>query len=150
MYQSAYFVGNLFLAVFWLALFFRRKDLRKEQLFVSTIGAVFGPVTDYFIFYKDYWRPQYLFPININGITLGIESPLCGFLIGGIAAVLYESFFRKKQKFSKPRNVLALVITLAVLFTMIFLSNLGMNSIWASIISLVGWSIVMIIIDKNL
>ncbi|MFI5241015.1 MAG: lycopene cyclase domain-containing protein [Microgenomates group bacterium] len=147
MYKSAYLIGNLLLAIIWLVLFFKRKDLRKEQLFVSIISGIFAPITDYFIFYGDYWRPEYLFSINLNGVHIGFESPLCGFLIGGITAILYESFFRKRQSYSKPRNFLGFVILVSILLGMILLNKLGINSVWASSITLLVSSLVMILID---
>lgn len=150
MYRSAYLVGNVFLVIVWLFIFFKRKDLRKQQLFVSVFSGAFAPIADYFMFYKDYWRPEYILNVNINGVILGIESSLCGFLIGGIASVLYESFFRRRQSFSKPRHVLILVILSMCAFMPILLNQLGINSVWASIISFVVASSTMVIIDKDL
>lgn len=150
MYKSAYLVGNLLLLVVWFVLFFKRKDLRREQLFVGTISAVFAPITDYLIFFKDYWRPEYLFNFTINGTRLGLESPLFGFLLGGITAVLYESFFRKRQMFSKPRNFLGATVVVSIILGMILLTYLGLNSIWASSATLILGSFAMVLIDKDL
>lgn len=149
-YKYAYLVGNLLLAIIWLAIFFIRKDLRREQMISGLVAAIAAPLTDYLVFYKDYWRPEYSLGLNVNGVQLGIESPLFGFLIGGISTVIYEAFTRRKAIFSKPRNKLALAVIVVNILGTFFLTSLGLNSIWASVTMLVMESIYMIYVDRDL
>jgi len=151
MYRFAYLVGDGILAIFWLTLFFLRKDLRKQQLFVGLILAPVAPLTDYLWFYKDYWRPQYLISFKVGQVPLGLESSLFIFLLGGIATVLYEVVFKKRHAFGKPRNLTTIImIILPVIITTTFLMKLGLNSIWASSLGMLAISIIMIIIDHDL
>jgi hypothetical protein len=150
MYRFAYLVGDGILAVVWLLFFFLRKDLRRQQLFVSLILAPIAPLTDYLWFYKDYWRPQYLISFKVGQIPLGLESSLFIFLLGGIATVLYEIVFKKRHAFGKPRNLMTIIVILPVIITTTFLMKLGLNSIWASSLGMLSISIIMIIIDHDL
>lgn len=149
-YKYAYLVGNMFLAVIWLVIYFSRKDLRREQLIVGLITAIAAPLTDYLVFYKDYWRPEYFIGLNINGILLGLESPFFGFLIGGISTVIYEAFTRKKAIFSKPRNFLSSIIIIINILGTLLLTSIGFNSIWASVTMLILGALYMIYIDRDL
>jgi len=149
-YKYAYMVGNLLLAIIWLTIFVIRKDLRREQIIVGLVAAIAAPLTDYLVFYSDYWRPQYLIGLNINGVSLGLESPLFGFLIGGISTVIYEAITRKKAVFSKPRNKLALIVIILNILGTLFLTYIGFNSIWASVAMLILGSIYMVYVDRNL
>lgn len=149
-YRYAYLVGNLLLFIIWLAIFFYRKDLRREQVVVGLITAFAAPITDYLVFYSDYWRPEYFIGLNIKGVMLGLESPLFGFLIGGISTVIYEAFTRKKAIFSKPRNFLTTIIIILNILGTLLLTFIGINSIWASVTMLILGSLYMIYIDRDL
>lgn len=150
MYQYAYLVGDAILAIAWLALFFVRSDLRRQQLFVGLILAPLAPLADYLWFYHDYWRPEYLIGMRIGQVSLGLESPFFIFLIGGIAAVIYEVVFRRRPIFGKPRNLMAMGIVLLVLFVTGLLIHLGLNSLWASVIAMITSAIVMVAVDRDL
>ena len=89
-YNYTYLLMGFVFSVFWLALFIWRKDVRKEMLTMSTIGAILGPISD-ILYTKDYWAPQ-----TITGTTIGIEAVFVGFMIGGIVSVLYEEIFKKR------------------------------------------------------
>ena len=151
MYRFAYLTGEVMLAIVWLLFFFLRKDLRKQQLFVSLLTALFTPLADVFWFYQDYWRPEYSLSFRVGPGVLGIESPLCGFLIGGIAAILYEVIFKKRHSFGRPRHIAAIAMIFFVLLTTTLLIKIGgLNSIWASSFTLLLGSIIMLMIDKDL
>jgi hypothetical protein len=150
MYQYAYLVGDGILAIFWLLLFFSRKDLRKQQLFASLILTPIAPLADCLWFYNDYWRPEYLISFKIGQVPIGLESPLFIFLIGGIATVLYEAVFKKRHLLGKPRNLMTVIMIFLILITTTFLIKLGLNSIWASSLAMLTISIVMVIIDHDL
>lgn len=150
MYRFAYLVGDGILAIFWLALFFLRKDLRKQQLFISCLLAPFAPLTDFLWFYHDYWRPEYIISLRVGQVVLGIESPLFGFLIGGIAGVLYEAVFRKKHLFGKPRSAITIIMIFSALITTAILIAIGLNSIWALSLALLFITSIALVIDRDL
>lgn len=150
MYQYAYLVGDGILAIVWLILFFLRKDLRRQQLFMSLLFAPLGPLTQYLWFYQDYWRPQYIISFKTGQVPLGFEEVLFGFFFCGIAAVIYEAIFKKRHSFGKPRTLAALVIFTSGIVLMGILRSLGFGSIWASILAIFIGSIVMMLIDKDI
>jgi hypothetical protein len=149
-YRYAYLVGNLLLFLVWLVIFILRKDLRREQITVGLILVIVAPLTDYLFFYNDYWRPEYLLNFNIDGVRLGFESSFFGFIIGGISTGIYEFVLSRKAVFSKPRNLLAFLVALANILGTYLLIKLGLNSIWASIMSLIICSIYMALKDRDL
>ena len=91
--QYAYLIGAGILGLFWLLIFVRRKDLRKELTFGGLLGIPFG-MTEFF-YIPEYWNPPSVFNL-IDKIGFGIESVLFGFFVGGIAASLFE-FLEKKR-----------------------------------------------------
>lgn len=97
-YQYVYITCCLILFLFWILIFQRRKDLRREMLWSSFWGMPFGCV-DFFLV-PNYWNPDSLFGlIKIYGV--GIESFIFIFLMSGIASVAYE-FLRKKRPVRLP------------------------------------------------
>jgi hypothetical protein len=148
MYQYAYIVGDAILAIVWLVLFFLRKDLRKQQLIVSTIVGLFGPLADWL--YRDYWSPLSIFDFRLGTVDVRIESVFFSFFAAGIAAILYETVFHKKHLYGKPRDVLAIVIILITVVLTIIFNKLGLNSIWASSLALFISAFIMLVIARNL
>jgi len=139
-YQYAYLIGCLILSILWLLLFLLRKDLKKDILFGSLIGAPFG-ITNY-LFVPDYWHPPFLFDLQ-NIIGFGIEDVLFAFFVGGITAVTYEVFARKKirkirkQKYNKftPIFILTIVLLgLEIIFPQHTIYNLFISFLSAAII----------------
>ncbi|PLX21276.1 hypothetical protein C0584_03055 [Candidatus Parcubacteria bacterium] len=53
--QYAYFIGCLIIASVWGVIYFYRKDLRKEIVFGSFLGAPFG--ISEFLYVPEYWTP---------------------------------------------------------------------------------------------
>ncbi len=89
-----FFIGSLGLLVIWLVLFIWKKKLRHEMFWVSFFTMPFGLTEPLFV--PEYWSPNTLF--NLAKITgFDIESLIFSFAIGGIASVLYESFFSIKH-----------------------------------------------------
>lgn len=150
MYRFAYLVGDGISAIFWLTLFLLRRDLRKQQLFTSCFLALLAPLADFLWFYHDYWRPEYIISFKVGQVVLGIESPLTAFLIGGIAAVLYEAVFRKRHLFGKPRSLMTATMIFFALVIMATLIKMGLNSIWASSSALISTTALALLIDKDL
>ncbi len=83
--------ASIFLG-FWMILFLRRKDTRKEMLTISALfglGGLAAQKTNI----QDWWQP-----LTITGTSIGIEDFLIGFSIGGIAAVIYEEIYRRRLR----------------------------------------------------
>jgi hypothetical protein len=115
-YKYAYITGCLILSIFWLLMFLKRKDLRREMLWASFLGMPFGFIEIFFVPY--YWKPESLF--NLMGqYGFGMEGFLYSFLIAGIAAVGYE--FLERKKTVKIKRNKRLHIAPFVLFLVVFL-----------------------------
>lgn len=91
------FADMVLLFPVWLFLFIKRKDLRKEILFLGVVVGLFAYLFQYFYFSRDYWRPMYLV-----GEYAGIEDFLFGFFSAGIAGSVFEWAYGKR--FSKRKN----------------------------------------------
>jgi len=97
-YQYSYLIGNLILAIFWLFLFLKRKDARKEILTIGTIFGIAAILTSR-IYAVDWWRP-----LTISGNLPALEDFLFGFFIGGISSTIYEYFSNKKIRIKKSKK----------------------------------------------
>lgn len=94
-YTNAYAVIVGFFAFVWIILFVVRKDLRQEMLIMSLLAAPLGPVGDFF-----YQRDYYFLPV-LNGQYWWMFSLACGFVYGGVAAVLYETFLKEHHRIQR-------------------------------------------------
>lgn len=112
--------------------------------------APFAPIFQLFWFSKDYWRPEYIAFISINGTPVGIEEPLFAFFIGGIGTVIYEIFRKRKHQTAKPRPVMAFSLLAVAILVFICLKFTNLNSIWASVITLILGVVFMLMIDEDL
>jgi len=78
-------------------------------MLVVGIGvAVLAPFLELFWYTIDWWQPA-----TITNTKVGIEDLLLGFTNGGIAAVLYETVFRKRlyqREFKNPLKKIQLII----------------------------------------
>ena len=73
------------------------------MLFISTLLGVVSIILEPLCF-QDWWHP-----LTITGTIPGIEDFLFGFVVGGIAAVIYEDFFKvglKEKKRSKKKELI--------------------------------------------
>ena len=128
-YRYAYLVGTLIWGVFWLALFYWRKDLRTEML---TVGTGIGIIALFWApsFFYEYWNPQYIGSFHI-------EDFLYGFFAGGIVSVIYEEVYGKR--FSKKKDhhhawwlfLAAVIFASAITFQALHFN--GMSSIYAAL-----------------
>lgn len=131
----------------WVLLFFWRKDVRKEMLFVSIPMGVISPFLEW-LYIIDWWKPLYL-----TGTPVGLEDFIFGFTIGGISAVVYEEVFKKKikeRKFSDTKKRLksfefwiAAVLSVILFYLAYFL--LHWNTFWATSVLLLTAIIYMLI-----
>ncbi len=143
----AYLIGILIVFIVWVFLFLKRKNTRKEMWIMGIITAPLPPIMAH-IFYQDYWEPNYL--LSFFGVSF--EEILFGFLIGGIAAVIYEVVFMKKFKKIPPTKSKTIII-LCILFLfslIIFKVFLDINSIYSSSIALLLFGTTIILIRKDL
>lgn len=132
MYKFAYLIGCLLFLLIWLALFYFRRDLRRQMLVMGILTAIAGPVLEILFYTRDWWRP-----LTVTGTLIGIEDILLGFTNGGIAAVLYEEVFgqylrRERESRSKPHlflivslvGVVVMVTSFSFFYLHSFLSNM--------------------------
>lgn len=132
MYQSAYLIGALIFGLVWLIFFWRRPDLRREMIVLSLLAGVMGPLSEHF-YLQDYWQPRYWFPASIK-----FEDFLAGFFLGGISAVGYEVIWRRHHSCAcdlKTTWVLPLATAVGLISLIGLFHGLGVNSIYASILS---------------
>ncbi|MDO8514838.1 MAG: lycopene cyclase domain-containing protein [bacterium] len=94
-YTYAYTLLVCFFTLVWVILFIIRKDLRREMFIMSLLAAPLGPFGDFF-----YQRDYYLLPI-LNGHYWWIYSLACGFVYGGVAAVLYETLLKEHHRIQR-------------------------------------------------
>lgn len=95
LYRITYLLLDISFLCIWLALFLKNnnKDFRKEMLVMSLIFGLAGPFAD-MIYIQDWWHP-----LSITGAKLAyIEASLFGFVIGGVASVIYEAFSKKIRR----------------------------------------------------
>jgi len=133
-YQYSYLIGALVMFVIWIILFLWRKDIRREMLVISILMGVLSIPLNY-LYVQDWWHP-----LTITGTVLGIEDVILGFASGGIAAVIYEVFFKKKLKkrkigkrLTKFELAFPLVSVLVLFFAIFYLTDI--NSFYSAIIS---------------
>lgn len=136
-YQYSYLIGDLALLVVWLFLFIKRKDLRKSMIFVSLMFALLGIAAEG-IYIQDWWHP-----LTITNTGVGIEDFIFGWVVGGIAAVVYEEFanrkIRKEKRIEKifKSNFYNAIFPLILLFVLFFGSFLllKLNSFYSSVVA---------------
>ena len=78
MAEYTYLIGSVIGIVIWIALYYHRKDVRKEMWIMSLLLAFFGLIFQVYFWTKDWWMPA-----NITGTLVGIEDILFGFFMGG-------------------------------------------------------------------
>lgn len=111
--RYAYLVSVLPFLAFWLLLYARRKDLRKQMRFMSLFVALSGLIAEGLWWTVDWWHPP-----TITGTRVGIEDFLLGYTNGGIAAVLYETVFKKrlaKGRVSKGHLAAMVMVTFSAM-----------------------------------
>ncbi len=90
-----YLLGSLSLLFIWIIFYSKRKDLRKQTLWTSSIVMLFafmGP-----LYVPEWWKPPTLFDLA-SKTGLDIESFIFSFAIGGLIASVYYHIFKVKSK----------------------------------------------------
>jgi len=137
---NPWLISSLMLFLAWLIIFIYFKKVRKEMFFVSLFTTPLGLTEPFFV--PEYWNPPSLF--NLASTTgFDIESFIFAFSIGGIAAILYELFFKTKHKkiskcemhSKRHRFHLLALFSPIIVFSILYLFT-SFNSIYSAIISL--------------
>lgn len=127
------FTGIYF--IIWLILFYLRKDLRGEMLWLGIVFGVAGVFSE-LIFIVDWWQPP-----TITGTRIGVEDFLIGFFMGGVLGVVYEILGKKRLvKLSRKESSLDAFphwLSLGVFSVVFFLSFylFNVHSFYASLIA---------------
>jgi zinc transporter ZupT len=140
--QYVYLVSLIPFCIVWLVLFLIRKDLRREMLIMSSLIGILSPVTSYYWWTVDWWRP-----LTLLGTRVGFEDVIMGFAAGGIMAVVYEVVFKKglyKRKMRHDSSGGLVVLFLLAQTTMWLFWGVGLTSFWASTLSMLLVAAVML------
>ncbi|PJE57841.1 MAG: hypothetical protein COU81_03930 [Candidatus Portnoybacteria bacterium CG10_big_fil_rev_8_21_14_0_10_36_7] len=100
-YTYAYVFAQIPLGIIWAIIYYSRKDLRNQILFVSFLGLPLGFIEA--ILVPNYWNPPSLFNL-IDRYGFGIESFIFAFFISGIATAIYEFIEQKKRNQDKAKK----------------------------------------------
>jgi len=119
---------------------------------MSLVFAFAGPLAD-ILYTQDWWRP-----LSLTNTTIGPEALLVGFMIGGIASIIYEVIFQKRLETHKvfkakeaQRNFsfLSILLISAILFFGSFYL-LKFNSLFSTILALLVPTIMIWIKRRDL
>jgi len=152
--MNPWLISSLILFLAWLVIFLLNKNLRKEMLWASLITLPLGLTEPLFV--PEYWAPPSLF--NLAAKTgFDIESFIFAFAIGGIAAVLYELFFKTKHKKMSKHEMrgkrhkfhLLALFSPAIIFLLLYLFT-NLNPIYSAIIAIFAGAIATILCRPDL
>lgn len=146
--KFVYLVALIIPCLIWSFLFVRRKDLRKEIIFISCLIGILSVITSYSWWTVDWWRP-----LTITNTVVGIEDFIMGFTTGGIMSVIYNFIFRNKYKRGVVRcnsKEAYLLLILMGGLTAFLINVIGMTSFWSSTISMSLFIILILFFRKDL
>ena len=152
--MNPWLISSLILFLAWLVIFLLNKNLRKEMLWASLITLPLGLTEPLFV--PEYWAPPSVFNLAAK-TSFDIESFIFAFAIGGIAAVLYELFFKTKHKKISKKEMrgkrhrfhLLALFSPAIIFLLLYLFT-NLNPIYSAIISLFVGGIATILCRPDL
>lgn len=130
MQKYEYLIYSLIFVAILAIFVYKRKDLKPHIILPCIIGAIIGPISEFFYF-KDYWRPYTLF----GQAKPGIEDVLFGASVIGIALIVYPLIFKKSewQSHHKQHVKLGIIyIIVASVLLLFFNSTLQINSVIAT------------------
>ena len=144
-----YMLLSLSLLSVWLVNFlFLKNVLRKIIIKISIIGGLAGIISEFWYF-KDYWDP----PSLLGNTKFLLEDFLFGFAFTGIAATIYKVVFRKESKdiIIKGRKKLFFIFFVIGIFSLLLFNNLlKINSIFVSSFTVLIFSLIIILIRRDL
>jgi hypothetical protein len=150
-YEYSYLIGASTLALIWMLLYWWRKDIRHEMAFMSALFGISG-VLGQFVLRHDWWQPM-----TVTNTPVGFEDFLFGACFGGIAAVAYEVFFKRRIRIRRANRkvrtyerymLLCIFSSSAALFLGLYF--LGLTSFWASSLALLMPAGLMLLLRKDL
>ena len=146
--EFSYLIGSLIFLAIWVVLYLLYPSLRKEML-ITSIGIGFVSVaTSYYWWSHDWWHP-----LTITGTRVGIEDFMSGFGSGGIMAIAYEGFFKKRYLKRRLKahvpGASTLLLLMAFLTAWLFW-GVGITSFLASSIALLVVAIIMFLYRRDL
>jgi len=105
---------------------------------MSVISAFAGSLADT-LYIQDWWHP-----LTLTNTAIGPEALLVGFMIGGVASVIYEDIFKKRLKISEVSKTKAAQRNFSFLFILLLSATiffgsfylLKLNSLFATIFAL--------------
>ncbi len=145
--QYAWLIWSLILLVIWGVVYFSLKDKtsKKEMLVVSFWTSLMGLTEP--IFVPEYWSPPSI--LNLAERTgFDIESLIFAFGVGGLAVVIYEIFFKvqhsnfstNERRSHRHKYHLLALLSAPIIFIILLLVT-DINSIYSTVIALVGGGI---------
>ncbi|MGS2761903.1 lycopene cyclase domain-containing protein [Sinomicrobium sp. M5D2P9] len=145
--QYIYLFISVFLCVPWIIFFRSRPDLRRKIWKASVIGGFAGLIAEFWYF-RDYWHP----PSSVGSATVSPEDFLFGFFVTGLAVSVYDVVFRKTTSNGEQRRKkhFAFLFLTGVGALFLFNNLLGFHSIFVSSVSFIIFSIIMVIVRKDL
>jgi len=145
-YQFSYLYGALGVGTVWLLFFLLRSDLRRPMFQMSLLFGI-GGISD-IVYMEDWYHPE-----TLLGTSIGIESFVFGFFMGGCLGFAYEVLFGKRivdRADAKPAfSFRYLGSLLVVLFFGLFYLA-GMHSFPATIIGLGVPIVILLFIRRDL
>lgn len=141
--QYIWFIWSLILVAIWIMIYLslRTGAERKEMLVVSLWTSLLGFTEPLFV--PEYWSPPSLFDLALR-TGFDIESLIFSFGIGGIAVILYQRIFERRdmpmtaKEHSMPRHRFHLWTLLsAPVILVLLLIGTNLNPLHSSIIAMV-------------
>jgi len=130
-----YLLALIPFCIIWCGFFLKRKDLRKEMIFISPFIGIVSVFSSYFWWTKDWWRP-----LNITGTVVGVEDFIMGFAAGGIMAVIYKVLFNdalySKYRIKLHRLAAFFLILFMAVLTAWLIFSIGLTTFWSSVVSM--------------
>lgn len=137
--------------VVWCFFFLLRKDLRKELCIITLFCAPLG-ITE--LFYYDYWRPDFLFPLSIR---FGFEDLLWAGIVSGIGAVSYELLAKRRTYRVRKLSPgwmgevwLSATLVLGLLILYFGTTHFGINSYTISIVGFLSVAAITVLWRQDL
>ena len=144
-YQYAYLMGTGIMFIVWAFFFILRKDLRRPMIWSGLFYIAILTIGFFILLFisndpaqtitPGYWTPHTLLDLGQKTGGYAIEDALFMFFAGGIAAALYEFFFKIKitaRKVGNFKRRYALLI--GVLGVIVFHQVFYLNAIYLLIV----------------
>ena len=144
-FQYAYLLLDIPFVVAWFILYLVSKKTRKEQLIMSLLFLPAGTIGE-ILYFQDYWSPASVFSFSLFGVAVLIEDLIFSFSIAGFASVIYEVWRGKKLvRINKKVQANWMLLIAICLVISLGLFSVGVNSIFATSISLVVGALFIIL-----